>query len=151
MLTGGLEQLTREDAEAAIAARGGKVTGSVSKKTSYVIVGENPGSKLAKAEQLGVDRIDEDGARSALLEHGPAAEDDREDEGVTTMVDKSAVGTTDEPFTMPVERGKIREFARATMSSAPEYLDDPGRRRSRRRSSPRCRSGRRRASRCSRR
>src|SRR5205085_10318764 len=53
VLTGGLEQLTREDAEAAIAARGGKVTGSVSKRTSYVIVGENPGSKLAKAEQLG--------------------------------------------------------------------------------------------------
>jgi hypothetical protein len=41
------------------------------------------------------------------------------------MVDKSAVGATDEPFTMPVERGKIREFARATMSSAPEYSDDP--------------------------
>jgi DNA ligase (NAD+) len=70
VLTGGLEQLTREDAEAAIAARGGKVTGSVSKKTSYVIVGENPGSKLAKAEQLGVDRIDED-ALLDLLEHGP--------------------------------------------------------------------------------
>ncbi len=70
VLTGGLEQMTREDAEAAIAARGGKVTGSVSKKTSYVVVGENPGSKLAKAEQLGVDRIDED-ALLALLEHGP--------------------------------------------------------------------------------
>jgi hypothetical protein len=40
------------------------------------------------------------------------------------MVDKTAVGTTDEPFTMPVERGKIREFARATMSVAPEY-DSP--------------------------
>ena len=41
------------------------------------------------------------------------------------MVDKSAVGATDAPFTMPVERGKIREFARATKSSAPEYFDDP--------------------------
>jgi hypothetical protein len=41
------------------------------------------------------------------------------------MVDKSAIGITDEPFTMPVERGKIREFARATMTSAPEYFDDP--------------------------
>jgi len=39
------------------------------------------------------------------------------------MVDTSAIGTTDEPFTMPIERGKIREFARATMSSAPEYRD----------------------------
>ena len=41
------------------------------------------------------------------------------------MVDKSAVGTTDEPFTMTVERGKIREFARATMSSDAEYFDNP--------------------------
>jgi DNA ligase (NAD+) len=70
VLTGGLEDLTREEAEAAITARGGKVTSSVSKKTSYVIVGANPGSKLAKAEQLGVDRIDEAGLVE-LLEHGP--------------------------------------------------------------------------------
>jgi hypothetical protein len=41
------------------------------------------------------------------------------------MVDKSAVGTTDEPFPMTVERGKIREFARATMSDNPQYLTDP--------------------------
>jgi len=40
------------------------------------------------------------------------------------MVDKSAVGATDEPFTMTVERGKVREFARATMSMRPEYLDN---------------------------
>jgi hypothetical protein len=40
-------------------------------------------------------------------------------------VDKSAIGTTDEPFTMTVERGKVREFARATMSENPDYLDDP--------------------------
>jgi hypothetical protein len=39
------------------------------------------------------------------------------------VVDKSAIGTTDEPFTMTVERGKVREFARATMSDNPEYLD----------------------------
>jgi hypothetical protein len=41
------------------------------------------------------------------------------------MVDASAVGTTDEPFQMTVERGKVREFARATMSDNPEYLEDP--------------------------
>src|SRR5438874_1491864 len=59
VLTGGLEELTREESEAEIEARGGKVTSSVSKKTSYVVVGENPGSKLAKAEQLGSTILDE--------------------------------------------------------------------------------------------
>jgi DNA ligase (NAD+) len=69
VLTGGLEGFTREGAEAEIEARGGKVTSSVSKKTSYVVVGENPGSKLAKAEQLGVPLLDE-GAFRTLLEEG---------------------------------------------------------------------------------
>jgi hypothetical protein len=41
------------------------------------------------------------------------------------MVDKSAIGATDEPFEMVVERGKVREFARACMSQHPDYLDDP--------------------------
>lgn len=41
------------------------------------------------------------------------------------MVDKAAIGATDEPFQMVVERGKVREFARATMSQHPAYLDDP--------------------------
>lgn len=41
------------------------------------------------------------------------------------MVDRSVIGTTDEPFTMIVERGKVREFARATMCDHPAYLDDP--------------------------
>ena len=44
------------------------------------------------------------------------------------MVDKSAIGATDDPFTMVVEYGKIREFARATMSTHADYLDDAGRR-----------------------
>ncbi len=59
VLTGTMERHTREEATAAIEARGGKVTGSVSKKTSYVVAGESPGSKLAKAESLGVAVIDE--------------------------------------------------------------------------------------------
>jgi DNA ligase (NAD+) len=71
VLTGGLEAYSREQAQAEIEARGGKVTNSVSKKTSYVVVGESPGSKLAKAEQLGVAILDE-GAFVDLLEHGPA-------------------------------------------------------------------------------
>jgi DNA ligase (NAD+) len=70
VLTGSLERLTRDEAAAAIAARGGKVTGSVSKKTSYVVFGESPGSKLTKAEQLGVPMLDEAGFE-ALLAHKP--------------------------------------------------------------------------------
>ena len=70
VLTGTLTGFTREAAQAEIEARGAKVTGSVSKKTSYVVAGESPGSKLAKAEQLGVQVLDDAGLR-ALLEHGP--------------------------------------------------------------------------------
>jgi DNA ligase (NAD+) len=70
VLTGGLERLTREGAEEAIEGRGGKVTSSVSKKTSFVVVGENPGTKLGKAETLGVPILDES-AFVQLLEHGP--------------------------------------------------------------------------------
>jgi len=70
VLTGGLEGFTRDEAEAAVEARGAKVTSSVSKRTSYVVAGESPGSKLAKAESLGVPVIDE-AAFVELLEHGP--------------------------------------------------------------------------------
>jgi len=72
VLTGGLERCTREEATAALEARGAKVTGSVSKKTSFVIAGESPGSKLAKAESLGVRVLDESGLE-LLLSDGPDA------------------------------------------------------------------------------
>ena len=58
--TGSLQQFTREGIEEAIISNGGKAAGSVSKKTSFVVAGENAGSKLAKAEELGVEVIDED-------------------------------------------------------------------------------------------
>jgi DNA ligase (NAD+) len=66
VLTGSLERLSRDQAAAAIAARGGKVTSSVSKKTSYVVAGESPGSKLTKAETLGVAILDEDAFEQLL-------------------------------------------------------------------------------------
>jgi DNA ligase (NAD+) len=58
--TGSLTQFSREGIEEAIISNGGKAAGSVSKKTSFVVAGENAGSKLAKAEELGVEVIDED-------------------------------------------------------------------------------------------
>jgi DNA ligase (NAD+) len=59
VLTGTLPNLTREEAAALITAAGGKVTNSVSKKTDYVVAGDSPGNKLAKAEQFAVKIIDE--------------------------------------------------------------------------------------------
>ena len=70
VLTGTLESLTREEARAALEARGAKVTNSVSKKTTGLIAGPGAGSKLAKAEELGVDVLDE-GALRALIGGAP--------------------------------------------------------------------------------
>ncbi|HVE76269.1 MAG TPA: NAD-dependent DNA ligase LigA [Actinomycetota bacterium] len=64
VLTGGLEGLTREEATAMIEDAGGKVASSVSKKTDYVVVGENPGTKFTKAQELGIDILDEAGLRA---------------------------------------------------------------------------------------
>ncbi len=68
VLTGTLPTLTRDEASALIKAAGGKVAGSVSKKTSYVVAGEAAGSKLTKAEELGVKVIDEAALRIMLSE-----------------------------------------------------------------------------------
>ena len=66
VLTGTLPTWTREQATQAILAAGGKVTGSVSRKTSYVVAGEEAGSKLEKAQQLGVTVLDEDQLKAIL-------------------------------------------------------------------------------------
>ncbi|MEU5433174.1 NAD-dependent DNA ligase LigA [Streptomyces sp. NPDC020719] len=72
VVTGTLERHTRDGAKEALQSRGAKVTGSVSKKTSFVVVGDNPGSKYDKAMQLKVPVLDEDGF-AVLLEQGPEA------------------------------------------------------------------------------
>ena len=71
VVTGSLVDFSRDGAKEAIVSRGGKAASSVSKKTDYVVVGDSPGSKAEKAEQLGVPVLDEDGFKT-LLENGSA-------------------------------------------------------------------------------
>lgn len=71
VVTGSLTNFTRDGVTEAITERGGKAASSVSKKTDYVVVGDSPGSKAAKAEELGVPILDEAGF-IALIENGPA-------------------------------------------------------------------------------
>ncbi len=66
VLTGTLPTMTRDEAAALIKKNGGKVSGSVSKKTSYVVAGEEAGSKLTKANELGISVIDEDGLKRLI-------------------------------------------------------------------------------------
>ncbi|MFV0532339.1 MAG: NAD-dependent DNA ligase LigA [Cumulibacter sp.] len=73
VVTGTLSGFSRDEAKEAIVSRGGKSTSSVSKKTSYVVIGDSPGSKAKKAEELSVPILDEDGFRD-LLNRGMPAE-----------------------------------------------------------------------------
>ncbi|KAJ1684369.1 hypothetical protein LUZ63_020124 [Rhynchospora breviuscula] len=82
VVTGSLEGYSRDSAKEAILSRGGKASGSVSKKTDYVVVGENAGTKATKAEELGLRILDEAGF-TRLLETGPekGAEEGAAEEG----------------------------------------------------------------------
>ncbi len=75
VITGTLEQMTRDEAAEAVQRQGGKVTGSVSKKTDFVVAGDSPGSKYERALALGVPVLDGAGL-GILLERGPAAAND---------------------------------------------------------------------------
>jgi DNA ligase (NAD+) len=66
VLTGTLPSLTREEATQMIMAAGGRVTGSVSRRTDYLVAGESPGAKLAQAEKLEVKVLDESGLKDLL-------------------------------------------------------------------------------------
>jgi len=86
VVTGGLEGFSRDGAKEAILVRGGKASSSVSKKTDFVVVGENAGQKEVRARELGLRILDEDGFR-VLLEEGPdalPAPDPPADEGGAT-------------------------------------------------------------------
>lgn len=102
VLTGALERFTREEAAALIEARGGKASGSVSKKTTYVVAGENAGSKLRKAGELGIPVLTEE-EFVAMLEGSGA-------------FSKSA-GTSD-ASSNPSQQEK------ATVSTASNYLEE---------------------------
>ncbi|HJX41787.1 MAG TPA: BRCT domain-containing protein, partial [Anaerolineales bacterium] len=66
VITGTLPKLSRDQAKEMIQLAGGKVTGSVSAKTDYVVVGESAGSKLEKAQELGIPTLDEPGLLALL-------------------------------------------------------------------------------------
>lgn len=81
VVTGSLQNYNRDQAKEAVISRGGKAAGSVSKKTDYVVAGENAGTKRDKAEQLGLKILDEEGFE-LLLRHGPAEDEAAGDEAV---------------------------------------------------------------------
>ena len=98
VLTGTLAALTRPEAKARIEAVGGKVTGSVSKKTGLVVAGEAAGSKLAKAHELGVPKVDEAGLLALLAGDAvladllPAPPEDEDEEGGVEAAPEDAGG-----------------------------------------------------------
>jgi DNA ligase (NAD+) len=94
VITGSLAEFSRDEAAEAVRVAGGKVTGSVSKKTDFVVAGENPGSKYDKAVEVGVPVLDEPAFR-LLLTGGPAAvrpEPAAEEAGAEEVTGEGAAG-----------------------------------------------------------
>jgi DNA ligase (NAD+) len=108
VVTGSLEGWSRDAAKEAILARGGKAAGSVSKKTDFVVVGENAGTKEARARELGLPILDEAGF-ALLLEQGPSALGDRaaadgaEEATAEGTAEASAEGTAEASVEASVE------------------------------------------------
>ena len=111
VVTGTLSTHTRDEASEAILSRGGKVSGSVSKKTAFVVVGDNPGSKYDKALSLKVPVLNEDGF-AVLLTDGPEAA--RE---VAEVAVEAPKAESDEPKTTPK---RARKKAAAPAAAEPE-------------------------------
>lgn len=109
VVTGSLVGYSRDEAKEAILTRGGKASGSVSKKTDFVVVGENAGSKEAKARELGL-RILDEGQFTLLLAEGPEAVpapvQDEDGPGTAPAVEAGTdEAGTDEAGTEEVDRG----------------------------------------------
>jgi len=92
VVTGSLTRFSRDEAKEAILSRGGKASSAVSKKTSFVVVGDSPGSKADKAEQLGVTVLDEEGFEALLADGPPPAPEEPTEEPVEEPVEEPASG-----------------------------------------------------------
>jgi DNA ligase (NAD+) len=125
VVTGSLDGFSRDEAKEAILVRGGKASGSVSKKTAFVVVGESPGTKHDKAIQLGVIVLDEDGFRTLLAE-GPAAVTPEPVEPVLEDAKSGEVGTT-AGDSVPVKKKRApRKKVAAPVEPEPEPGTDDG-------------------------